>query len=272
MTKFALSGYFGPEDTHQARVNGEVEATRINLGTTPMQLACGVGNTITVMRNLNVWPSEIGIDLLVLAILVYAADTRLNRTVCAEDGWTREIILSVPVSDPALWKGAVPTLETILRFLTGDRWEIEFRARPNKFHIIAPVEASGSEEPHFDGICLYSGGLDSLIGLIDEIKRGRFPLFVSHAGEAAVSRPQADLFDELRATLKRVTGSNRPIERVRYAGRIPTNLFQGVDSENTTRGRSFMFLAIAAASGTGLREPFDLLIPRKWLHRLECSD
>jgi hypothetical protein len=35
----------------------------------------------------------------------------------------------------------------------------------------------------FDGVSLFSGGLDSLIGAIDSLNAGEAPLLVSHAGE-----------------------------------------------------------------------------------------
>jgi hypothetical protein len=261
MTKYLLAGHFGPNDPYQPGPRDNVQTARLDLGPAPKRLAYGIGRAIADMRKMNVRPSEIGIDLLVLAVHVHAADIRLNRVVCAQDSWTREIMLSVPVSDPALWSGALPVLKTMLRFLTGDLWEIEFRPRPEQFRNLTQGELPGFDSRNFDGVCLYSGGLDSLIGAIDEIIDGRWPLFVSHAGEGAVSRPQANLFEDLRNALIRNTGANRQMERLRYAARFPKGLFQGVSSEDTTRGRSFLFLAIGAAAGTGLGRQFELRIP-----------
>lgn len=261
MTKCLLAGHFGQDDSYKPDPVDDVRTARLDLGHTPTQLACGVGRAIADLHKMNVRPSEVGIDLLTLAIHVQAADTRLKRSACAEDSWTREIMLSVPVSDPTLWQDAIPTLQTMLKFLTGDLWEIRFRARPQPFRNLTPAEIPGLDSPRFDGVSLYSGGLDSLIGAIDEVLEKRWPLFVSHAGEGAVSRPQTGLFEGLRTALMRGAGVNRPIERLRYAARFPTNLFQGVGPESSTRGRSFLFLAIGAAAGTGLDEPFDLRIP-----------
>ena len=261
MTKYLLAGHFGPNDPYRPEPRDDVQMAQLDLGATPTQLAYGIGRTLADLRRMNVRPREIGIDLLVLAVHVHAADTRLNRVTCAQDSWTREIILSVPVSDPALWSGALPVLKTMLRFLTGDHWEIEFRSRPERFRNLTPGEIPGLDRPAFDGVCLYSGGLDSLIGAIDEVVGGQWPLFVSYAGEGAVSRPQATLFEDMRTALMRNAGANRQMDRLRYAARFPTNLFPGVRPENTTRARSFLFLAIGAAAGSGLGRDFELRIP-----------
>ena len=71
-----------------------------------------------------------GCDVLVLATHVHAADTRVSRTSESQDGWTREIRLIVPVSEPDRWNTVAPTLMRLLNFLTGDRWTINFRGRP----------------------------------------------------------------------------------------------------------------------------------------------
>ena len=78
-------------------------------------------------------------------------------------------------------------LKTMLNFLTGDFWEIEFRQRPERIRNLTPAEIPALDSPNFDGACLYSGGIDSLIGVIDEVLDGRWPLLVSYAGEGAVT-------------------------------------------------------------------------------------
>ncbi|WP_230371634.1 hypothetical protein [Paludibacterium denitrificans] len=97
----------------------------------------GIGGALTSLKKIGVFPSEIGIDLLVLAAHVHAADTRISRVEQSQDSWTREIRLVVPVSEPARWAAAGPTLKKALDFLTGDRWMIGFRARPARFATIA---------------------------------------------------------------------------------------------------------------------------------------
>jgi hypothetical protein len=114
--------------------------------------------------------------------------------------------------------------------------------------------------PPFDTVALFSGGLDSLIGAIDALEAGGRPLLVSHAGEGAVSKSQDDCFDLLKAKYP-----DRSLERLRVWMSFPKGFIDGVGSENTTRGRSFLFFALGAFAGTGLDGPFTLNVPENGL-------
>ncbi|MFX5730433.1 hypothetical protein ABTE38_19460, partial [Acinetobacter baumannii] len=61
---------------------------------------------------------------------------------------------------------------------------------------------AGLEDHGFDRVALFSGGLDSLIGAIDRFEQGSFPLFVSHGGDGAISKPQKDLFVDVAAAYR----------------------------------------------------------------------
>src|SRR5215216_3534562 len=50
------------------------------------------------MQKLGLQPTEIAMDLLVIAVTIFAADTRISREADSQDGWTREIDVYVPVS------------------------------------------------------------------------------------------------------------------------------------------------------------------------------
>src|SRR5262249_15566307 len=143
--------------------------------------------------------------------------------------------------------------ERMLDFLTGDRWTLDFRARPRRFTAVAPRRPARLIAPPFDDLALFSGGLDSLIGAIDVLSAGRTPLLVSHAGEGATSDAQTTLFDALKAHYPRQT-----FNRLRLWMAFPDGLVEGCGSENTTRGRSFLFFALGIFAGTGLGFPFTL--------------
>jgi hypothetical protein len=162
------------------------------------------------------------------------------------------------VSDVTRWNAARPVLERMLNFLTGDRWTIQFRPRPARFAQIVPQP--NLIVPPFTGVSLFSGGLDSLIGAIDELEAKRVPLLVSHAGEPAVSKAQDDCFELLKnhyATL--------PFERLRTWMAFKKNLVRNVASEDSTRGRSFLFFALGVFAGTGLRRDFVMHAPENGL-------
>ncbi len=132
-------------------------------------------------------------DFLLLAAAVYSLDKLILRTQAA-DGWTRNFTLVLPVSDVNMWEAVKSDLTSCLSFLTGDNWEIDFMqqgATP-----IRPVYRRRRRvvpRPTGEVVCLFSGGLDSLIGAIDwlEQNRPRRILLVGHH-DGKMPGPQSD--------------------------------------------------------------------------------
>ncbi|WP_158933146.1 Qat anti-phage system QueC-like protein QatC [Acidisphaera sp. S103] len=265
MTRYALAGHFSPDDHFQPPDEDGVAVTRLDLVGGDRRLRYGIGQAMDHLWSRRVRPSEIGVDLMVVAVLVHALDTRVKRVTASQDGWTRELRIVAPVSDPAQWQAAAPTLTTMLRFLTGDHWDVAFRARPRSFGAVSLPALPNVDIPNFDGVSLFSGGLDSLIGALNALAGpGRLrPLFVSHKGEGAVSGPQGALFQRMSEGFARQQPTNRTLEGLRYSLSFKRNLIAG--SEDSTRGRSFLFLALGAFAGSGLPGHFDLRIPENGL-------
>lgn len=260
MRRHLLVGSFGPRDRAVVPSAPDEIVTQLPLVIGQKSLNFGIHRLLQDLRELQVFPSEIGADLIILATHVYAADTRISRSTESQDAWTREFRLVVPVSAPALWSAASPLLSRMLNFLTGDKWIIGFRARPAQFMTTVPRKRNATLQPPFDQINLFSGGLDSLIGAIDSLEVGRQPLFVSHAGEGATSDSQRNCFDSLKKHYKK-----KSFERVRLWLNIPKSLVRGVGSEDTTRGRSFLFFALGVLAGSGIDRPFILDVPENGL-------
>jgi hypothetical protein len=250
VARCAVIGQMGPNDD-AADLAGRWQAQRrIDLLGGNRTLRYGMGGGIRNLSKLGVYPSEIGVDVLVLAAMVHAADTRINRVQTSQDAWTRELGIGVPVSDPDRWNAARPLVERMLRFLTGDHWTVAFRPRPEGLPDFVRRPIEGLQDHGFDRVALFSGGLDGLIGAIDRLEEGAFPLFVSYGGEGAVSAPQRNLFKELAASY--ADGEREP-RRIR------------IGREDTTRGRSFLFIALAAMAGSGLGRRFALEVPENGL-------
>lgn len=260
MKRHLLAGRFGPDDLFDVAAGADEQRTYLQLVAGEKTLAHGIGNGLTYLKNLGVVPSEMGIDLLVLAAHVHAADTRISRAEQSQDSWTREIRLVVPVSDPRQWNAAALVLKKTLDFLTGDCWTIGFRTRPVKFTKIAQASPPTLIPLPFDSISLFSGGLDSLIGAIDLLENGLTPLLVSHFGEGATSDAQGKLFAGLKQHYSRSS-----FERLRVGMTFDNDLVEDVSSENSTRGRSFLFFALGVFAGTGLGRRFTLLVPENGL-------
>jgi len=260
MNRHLIIGRYGSSDRLPVPTAvGEV-STRLEFVVGRRRLGHGIGDALDALARLGVFPSEIGLDLLVLAAHVHAADTRISRTTESQDTWTREIRLIVPVSDPARWSAATVLLQRMLNFLTGDRWTIAFRPRPAGFQAIVPTRPPRLAPPPFNSLALFSGGLDSLIGAIDALETGLVPLFISHAAEGATSASQEKLFRGLKRNYPR-----QNFDRLRIWMTFPDGLVRNVGSEKTTRGRSFLFFAAGVFAGTGLPGPFTLRVPENGL-------
>ena len=260
MRRHVIIGRFGNSDRAVIpTAEGEV-STRLEFVVAKKRLEHDIGSSLDDLSKLGVYPSEIGLDLLVLAAHVQAADTRISRSTESQDGWTREIRIVVPVSDPTRWTAAVPLLQRLLNFLTGDRWAIGFRPRPQGFEKTVPDKPRQLIPPPFDSLALFSGGLDSLIGAIDSLEQGCTPLLISHAGDGATSGAQNKLFDALKKNYPK-----QNFARLRIWMDFRNWGVKGVQAEKTTRGRSFLFFATGVFAGTGLDGDFVLRVPENGL-------
>jgi hypothetical protein len=260
MSRHVIIGRLGAKDTISVPTgNGEV-ATKLQFVQAKARLDHGIGRALDDLAKLNLYPTEMGVDLMVLAAHVHAADTRLSRDTESQDNWTREIRLVVPVSNIGRWRSTTKVLRRMLNFLTGDRWSIDFRGRPPGFETTVgprPLQLVGTP---FDDLSLFSGGLDSLIGAIDGLEGGRTPLFISHAGEGSVSAAQETLFRQLQAHYPK-----RSFNRLRIWMNFPDGFVKNVSSEKSTRGRSFLFFAAGIFAATGLGKNYSLRVPENGL-------
>ncbi len=145
-------------------------------------LLYGLQRTVEELKKQNNFPSETGFDAILLGLLVYMADMKISRRIQAQDSWSREICLSVPVFDER-WFRYQRTLERLLKFLTGDLWSIEFSRRDVR---LASEDSFEKRTDRYRLASLFSGGMDSLIGVINNMEQKEPTLLVSHAGESRV--------------------------------------------------------------------------------------
>ena len=218
----------------------------------------GVGQILHELMQRRLYPDETAIDLAILAATVTAADTRISREEDAQDSWTREINLYLPVSDVGLWSGNARRIERMLRFLTGDLWRVSFRGRQRgmKSLIGRPGSRIGTS---FDTVCLFSGGLDSFVGAIDLLEGGRDPIFVSHYKDASTKSQEV-----CAARLSKRYGDFGP-RHVRANVSFDKNDLPGLGTETTTRGRSFIFLAFAALAADAIEGTTPIYVPENGL-------
>ena len=168
-------------DTHP---NNSTISVKLPFLASDSSLRYGLQTTMNELSKQSIYPSESGIDAIILGLMVYIADMKISRDKQSQNSWTREITLTIPVFD-GLWKEYKVTLERMLKFLTGDIWEIQFTKR----EVLLADEKKFSQRTDKYGIAsLFSGGMDSLIAAINYMEQKQPTLLVSHAGEGKIGR------------------------------------------------------------------------------------
>jgi hypothetical protein len=259
MRRHSVIARLGPADTTRIdlRVPDSV-ATQIRFIDGKRRLGFGIGQAVERLIERGIAPSEIAVDLMLLAATVTAADTRISRASESQDSWTREIDLYVPVQDPSAWAAAVPLVKRALDFLTGDRWEVFVRERHERYQELVTPPRVLATPPH-TSVCLFSGGLDSFTGAIDLLARGENPVLVSHYWDASTSSQEP-----CARRLGTVYGPMEP-RHVRARVGFPDDLVRGSEPEKTTRGRSFLFFAMAVLAASGLKATPTIYVPENGL-------
>ena len=214
----------------------------------------GIGQMLGQLATRGMYPSENAIDLALLAATVTAADTRIPRIPNAQDSWTREIDLYVPVAEPTRWSENGNLIKRTLQFLTGDLWRVIFRPRQQGMDELID-RPSGSPSAEFDSACLFSGGLDSFVGAIDLLEARSTPLFVSHYRDASTASQMT-----CANRLGHVYGDLEP-RYVRANVSFDKYDMPNLGSETTTRGRSFIFFALATMAASALDGNTPLFVP-----------
>ncbi|MDD2870149.1 Qat anti-phage system QueC-like protein QatC [Neomegalonema sp.] len=227
-------------------------------GPKPVRPGTGsVGGSLEVaVRRLAVAINPKALDFLSIALAVIAADTFVSRKRFSANGWTREFKLEIPLARPRIWDEVAEDLEDALNFLSGDRWTLSFRGGGMGPPVRTAIKrlrkhiAIGSA----DCTCLFSGGLDSLIGARQLADEGRTPLLVSHSYRGDQSY-QEYLAPRLGRELPRFAANANPV-------------FKGPNENDTTmRTRSLGFLAYGVVSANAVlaKQPsvgvIDLFVP-----------
>jgi len=193
-------------------------------------------------------PDQAAAAFLLAALGVWAADKFLPRT-AAPDAWTRQITLHLPVSPP--WLPLAPRLSRLLDFLTGDDWTLNLR--PASLDLGLKGAWPHAWRP--DGVMLFSGGLDSLVGALDALEAGERLLLVSHYDFGQL----ASIQQTLAAALSRHYGP----DRVHHLG-LRVQFPQA--PELSLRSRSLLYLALGLAAAASFGAATPLIIPENgWI-------
>ncbi|MCX4834355.1 7-cyano-7-deazaguanine synthase [Streptomyces sp. NBC_01016] len=186
-------------------------------------------------------------DLQRVARAVFAADRYANRQ-DSFDRWTRHIVLSVPVADPAAWQCALPSLTAMLETVTGDRWEVCFRPADGELIRGGPISFPADHFAH--EVALFSGGLDSLGWAVQRATvHSPHALLLTMFEERNFGTLQDHVYDAVSSV------SQRPLRRL-----VQSQTTRGPEGarlrlERSTRSRGFLYAATAVHAAAAERVP-----------------
>ena len=220
-----------PSDFDFAATHGDVEVILYGRADAPTRGSAGEAVRDMIHRY-KLHPAARAWDFLSIALAVIATDLSGHRN-RSPDGWTRDFDVHVAVSDPTFWRSQIGPIETLLRFLTTDRWRLHFMDSG-----ILPAPPKDLVTPEEDSVVLLSGGLDSFIGAVDLASVGKRPYAVSQSvrGDAEEQRQLASL----------IGGGLRHLQ-LNHNAQVPDP--EGVPSQ---RSRSLIFLAYGVLAATTL--------------------
>ena len=192
--------------------------------------------------------ADANIDLVRLAVMVYAADRSTLRKVGATNWSRRDLSIEVPVSDPSRWEPVSTQLQSLLGFLSGDTWTLSFRKARAPKEQVRDNRFAGAKR-----VVLLSGGADSAVGaLLSRHELGDAPhVLVSHVGLTTLAPVQRDIARRIGDLLAGPAQFHQQIHFSRHRTQFDGTRFR---DETSTRTRSFLFLAfgLAIASMEGL--------------------
>jgi hypothetical protein len=181
-------------------------------------------------------------DLVEISTYVYCADQAVTRggdgALNFGAGWRRRFHFFIPVRRPDVWDQADvrEVLCESLSFLSEDTYEFSFTKVTNPRPMEQYFEFDGPER-QLDEVVLFSGGLDSLGGVVQEaVVQKRSVALVSHRSSPKIDRKQRDLVADI---IERCP-ANPPLH-------VPTWVHKekALGREYTQRTRSFLYASLA---------------------------
>jgi len=185
---------------------------------------------------------DLALDILEIAALVYSIDAAASRGGPTDRqlgrAWYRTFNVKMPVRCIATWQndGLRLALEEMLEFLSGDRFHFSFVTGASLPQESRWFDFGAEKGWRADRVLMFSGGLDSYAGALQEIVEHRQKVaLVSHASSTKIAPVQRALVETLQDKLG-------PDSCRHFQMRI--QLATGTNKEGTHRTRSFLFAAL----------------------------
>jgi len=138
-------------------------------------------------------PTSKIMDFLFISSIIYSVDKIVSRE-DAHDNWTRNLYVEIPVSNLNEWNKVKEDFIEMINFLTGDKWDINFKKLKSNLDRInndveyIPLPFTDKEK----AVSLFSGGLDSLTGVIDWLENYSERLILVGHYDPQVAGPKSD--------------------------------------------------------------------------------
>ena len=207
----------------------------------PQGLAIGNG-LIDKIRHLNVLPNQRAFDFLSIALSVVSADQFISRQAYGTTGFQRRIELHIALASPDVWRKECDLLESMLNFLTGDKWILTFEDGGER--VPTRNDQKGLRNLNnihtCNSVCLFSGGMDSFMGA-NLLLQSEIPLLVSRSPTG--DQKYQDTLSGLMGDVARFAVNDAP----KFG-----SLSEG-ERESSTRGRSLLFLSLAVLCASAIR-------------------
>jgi 7-cyano-7-deazaguanine synthase in queuosine biosynthesis len=185
-------------------------------------------------------------DLLEIATYVYSADQAIPRGADDVDsfghGWRRNLHFIIPVRNPDFWRGEniQSALSSTLGFLSDDKYHFEFTKSVGApaFQGYLDFNDDGRFLGYPEQVVMFSGGLDSLAGAVDEVlNEKRRAVLVTHKSTPKLNKRHR----KLEEMIAEKAGENAPF----HIG-VRVNKNKSLNYEYTQRSRSFLYVSIGA--------------------------
>ena len=182
------------------------------------------------------------LDLLEIATLVYGMDAAVSRGGTTDrkmgQAWYRQFNVEMPVRDPDFWNAPAikDALEEMLLFLSDDRFGFDFVVGQHSRMESKWFDFGKDEGWQADRVLMFSGGLDSFAGALEEVieQRNRVAL-VSHFSSTKIAPVQRSLCTAIAA--------KEGAEALRHFP-MRIQLWRRSHQESTHRTRSFLFAVL----------------------------
>lgn len=205
--------------------------------------------------------SSVAFDLLVLSMIVYNVDRAVLRLSNSDDGWKRNLILlNVPVINLEDMNKGREAFNKAINFLTGDNWDIHF-IQADSYSYNPTKKVKEYNPQFFEKVALFSGGLDSLIGFIDEastLSVDKKILLVSHMELGKEHSDQKSILEYCR---ENNIFSNKYEQVLLNAGLKPHSWNIKTPTESTFRSRSLLFFAAGIYIANKISPQCQLIVP-----------